>query len=165
MSYCEVCGHPLELKELKNEGLIPYCSCCKAFRFKRFNVAVSMVVVSHDLKQVLLIEQYGKKRYILVAGYVNIGESAEEACHRELLEEVNLKIHHLLFQKTKYYEKTNTLMINFIAVVDHEQVTPNEEIDSYRWFSIDEAKQAIAEGSLAQEFYLLFYEKVNNHEI
>lgn len=163
--YCEVCGTKLEEQNLEHEGIVPYCPCCKAFRFKKFNVAVSMVVVNSEKNQVLLIEQYGKKRYILVAGYVNCGESAEEACRRELAEEVSLKVQSLIFQKTKYFEKTNTLMINYIAIVENEEVTPNHEVDDYAWFSIEDGKTHIAKGSLAEEFYLMFYEKVMRHEI
>lgn len=165
MSFCIECGTKLELKELPNEGLIPFCKTCQTFRFKQYNVAVSMVVVSPDYKRVLLIEQYGKKRWILVAGYVNCGEAAEEACKRELMEEVSLSVKKLIFQKSKYFEKTNTLMLNYIVVADTEQVIPNHEVDSFKWFTVEEGRQQIAGGSLAEEFYLMFYERVINDAI
>lgn len=165
MEYCPTCGTRLEEKVLEHEGIIPYCSTCKKFCFPHFNTAVSMVITTETMDKVLLIEQYGKKRYILVAGYVNKGEDAETAAQREIMEEVALTVKKLTFQKTAYYEKSNTLMINFIAVVEDELVHPNEEIDSYAWFSLEEAKTKIAKGSLAEKFYQLFYEKVKKNEI
>ena len=47
---------------------------------------------STDHSKILLIQQYGKARNILVAGYVNKGESAEEAVVREVKEETGLTV-------------------------------------------------------------------------
>ncbi|MDE7105922.1 MAG: NUDIX domain-containing protein [Anaeroplasmataceae bacterium] len=165
MKYCVHCGTKLELKELEHEGLIPYCSTCKEFRFPIFNTAVSMIITTKSLDKTLLIEQYGKKKHILVAGYITKGESAEDAARREIYEEVGLHVTKLIFQKTAYFEKSNTLMINFIAVVENDEVHSNYEIDDYAWYSIEEGMEAISKGSLAEEFYKLFYEKVKHHEL
>ncbi|MCM1130228.1 MAG: NUDIX domain-containing protein [Roseburia sp.] len=165
MKYCMHCGTKLIDKELEHEGIIPYCPTCKEYRFKIFNTAVSIIITPKALDKVLLIEQYGRKKHILVAGYINQGENAEDAARREIFEEVGLKVNRLIFQKTDYYEKSNTLMINFIAIVEDMNVHPNYEIDDYAWFSIEEGKEKIAKGSLAEKFYMLFYNKVKNHEI
>lgn len=165
MNYCSVCGTKLENRDLEHEGVVKFCPACKEFKFPTFSTAVSMVVVSKDFKHTLLIEQYNKKKYILVAGYINKGESAEEALKRELFEEVSLVPWKITFQKTKYFEKTNTLMLNYIVLVENENVKPNYEIDDYAWFDIEEARNKIAHNSLAQEFYEMFYEKVLNNEI
>ncbi|MDE5547256.1 MAG: NUDIX domain-containing protein [Anaeroplasmataceae bacterium] len=165
MEYCIHCGTKLIEKELEHEGLIPYCPNCKEYRFKIFNTAVSMIITTKDFNKVLLIEQYGKKKHILVAGYINKGENAEDAACREIQEEVGLKVERLIFQKTEFYEKSNTLMINFIAVVENMDVHSNYEIDDYAWFSIEEGKEKIAKGSLAEQFYIMFYNKVKYHEI
>lgn len=165
MSYCQKCGTKLELKNLEHEGMVPYCSTCNAYRFEAFSVAVSMVIVTKDFQKTLLIEQYGKKRYILVAGYVNKAEALEEAAIREIAEEVGLRVERLVYQKSKYYEKSNVLMVNYIAIVENEAVTPNYEIDSFSWFSLAEAKEKIASPSLAQEFYNFFYDRVKNNEL
>lgn len=165
MKYCLECGTKLELKFLEHEGQIPFCPKCQSFRFEPFNTAISTIIVTKDFKKTLLIEQYGKKRYILVAGYVNKGESAEETVKREIAEEVGLEVSRLIFQKTHYYEKSNTLMLNYIAVVNDDFVHSNYEIDSYKWFSLKEALENIAPNSLAKEFYEMFYMRIKNNEI
>ena len=73
--YCMVCGTQLKGKELKNEGVVPFCKSCGEFRFPVFNTAVSMIVISEETKKILLIRQYGRDALILVAGYVSRTES------------------------------------------------------------------------------------------
>ena len=88
MEYCMECGTKLTERFLKNEGMVPFCEQCNAYRFPVFSVAVSMEVLHPDKDKVLLIKQYGKDRYILVAGYINKGESAEHTVVREVREEI-----------------------------------------------------------------------------
>ena len=90
MSYCEECGTELVERFLENEGIIPYCSRCKEYRFPKYNVAVSIITIDDKNRRILLIKQYGRDIYILVAGYVNKGERPEAAVARELREEVGL---------------------------------------------------------------------------
>lgn len=153
MKYCTECGHKLNLRYLKSEGReIPYCESCSAFRFPVFNTAVSMIVMNEKKDRILLIKQYQKDRNILVAGYVNQGEDAEDAVHREVMEEVGLLVISMQFNRSHYYAPSNTLMLNFTVTVKDGPVTPNEEVDAYQWFSIEEAKEQIYPGSLAQSF-------------
>ena len=69
--HCFECGTALIEKELEEEGIVPYCPKCQQYRFPMYNVAVSMIVVDEETGKILLIQQYGKLSYILVAGYVN----------------------------------------------------------------------------------------------
>lgn len=157
MKYCYECGTKLIYKELEHEGIISFCTSCNQFRFPIYSTAVSMIVMNKDMSKILLIKQYNKNRFILVAGYINKGESAEAACIRELKEETSLDAIKLIFNKTEYFEKSNTLMINFGVIVSDEFVIKNYEIDSYEWFDIDDARINIAKNSLASKFLENFY--------
>ena len=158
MSYCPDCGNKLVLKELKNEGMVPYCTKCNEYKFSKFNAAVSMIVRYKD--KIILIKQYGKDDYILVAGYINITESAEEAVYRELKEELNLIPTSIKINRTKYYEKSNTLLINFTVFVDDiSNLSITDEVDSYDIFSIEDSKKNIKENSLAKYFLLKYLEE------
>lgn len=162
MKFCYECGEKLELRECEGEGLVQYCTSCKTFRFPIFNTAISTVIFNKDMDEILLIQQYGKKNNILVAGYVNKGESAEEALIREVKEEVRLNVVRYKFMKSKYYEKSNTLMINFISIVDSQDLRNiSKEVDKAQWFSISEAKESILKGSLAEEFLLNAIKEIN----
>ena len=150
---CSECGQKLIEKELKNEGLVPYCPDCGEFRFPMYNVAVSMIVINKSDGRILLIKQYGRDKNILVAGYVNRGEPLENAVRREIKEETGMTAGKIVFNRTKFFEPSNTLMCNFTAFVeDDRELKTNEEIDSYAWFEQEEARREIYPGSLAAEF-------------
>lgn len=153
MEYCYNCGTKLELKHLEHEGMIPFCNKCNKFIFPIFNAAVSMIICDKDEKNILLIKQYSTNFYRFVAGYINKGESAEEAVYREILEEVGLKPIKIKPLKTSYYEKSNTLMYNYLAICDDINVVTNYEIDEFKWFPIEEAKEALRDAKLAYEFF------------
>lgn len=158
MKYCYNCGTKLIEKELEYEGIIPFCPTCNKFVFPIFSAAVSMIILSPDESKVLLIKQYGKDFYRFVAGYINKGESAEHAVYREMFEEVRLKPRYIKPMKTAYFEKSNTLIYNFVAVCDTLDVNPNYEIDDYAWIPIEDAKEALKDAKLALSFFEYFLE-------
>ena len=157
MEYCYDCGTKLVIKELEHEGLIPYCNKCKKFVFPIFSAAVSMIILDKDEKNILLIKQYGKDFFRFVAGYINKGESAEEAVYREIDEEVGLKPFMIKPLKTAYFEKSNTLMYNFLAKCDNLDVKTNYEIDSYAWIDRNEVLKNLDEAKLAFKFFEFVY--------
>lgn len=153
MEYCYNCGTKLISKELEHEGIIPFCPKCNNFVFPIFSAAVSMIILSSDKSKMLLIKQYGKDFYRFVAGYINKGESAEEAVYREMFEEVGLKPKYIKPLRTKYFDKSNTLMYNYLAVCDNLDVNANYEVDHYAWIPIEEAKVALKDAKLALYFF------------
>lgn len=162
--YCRICGAPLELKQDGNEGLVPYCPACGQFRYPQYNVAVSMIVVNEASGEILLIQQYGHPFYILVAGYVARGESLEDAAVRELKEETGMTAGRLKFNRTRYFEPSDSLMCNFTVFVKNaEEMNPNYEIDSFRWFSPEEARNHIKPGSLAEYFLDSYLDEAKVH--
>lgn len=159
--YCTECGTELIEKELEREGLVPYCPSCKAHRFPGFNVAVSIIVMNPTEDKILLIQQYGSKDYILVAGYVNKGEDAEHTVARELQEETGLKARKIQFNRSHYFAPSNTLMLNFSCVTEDETLAElTDEVDYAKWFAIAEAKENIKPNSLAKRFLKEFLEKI-----
>ena len=154
MNYCMECGSLLHRKPHGEEGLVPYCDTCAAFRYPVFNTAVSLLVMDEAKENILLIRQYGRPSYILVAGYVNCGEDAEDAARRELKEELDLDAVSVSFNRSHYFPPSNTLMLNFTVTVDRKDAQPNREVDDWQWFSLADAREAIKPGSLARAFLL-----------
>ena len=154
MNYCMECGTLLHVLPHGEEGLIPYCDTCAAFRYPVFNTAVSLLVMDERKENIILIRQYGRPAYILVAGYVNHGEDAEDAARRELMEELGLEALTLSFNRSRYFPPSNTLMLNFTVTVKKEDAHPNREVDAWQWFSLPDAREAIKPGSLARAFLL-----------
>ena len=155
--YCRECGTKLEPRELEHEGIVPYCPSCGQYRFPQYNVAVSMIIVNEGKDEILLIQQYGRPSYVLVAGYVSRGEALEDAVIREVKEETGMTVSHMKFNRTQFFEKSDTLMCKFTAFVKNAgELAPNYEIDSYAWFTREEARSNIRPDSLA-EYFLVSY--------
>ncbi len=151
--HCYECGAELTEKELEGEGIVPYCPQCQQYRFPMYNVAVSMVVTDEETGKILLIQQYGKPTYILVAGYVNRGEAEEDAVAREVREETGLHVSRMKFNRTRFFEPSNTLMCNFTAYVYNAKALHiNHEMDRCKWFTPEEAIANIRPNSLAEWF-------------
>ena len=160
--HCRECGAALIKKELMGEGIVPFCPDCGEFRFPMYNVAVSMIVVNRQTNQILLIQQYGKPSYVLVAGYVNRTESLENAVAREIKEETGMTVSEIRFNRTRFFERSNTLMCNFTAFVENDaELQTNEEIDSFAWFSFDDARKNIRPNSLAAYFLNTYLDERN----
>lgn len=155
MKHCYECGTALTKKECEHEGLVPFCGPCNTFRFPIFNTAVSCIVFNKTKDKILLIQQYGRPDYILVAGYIAKGENAEQTVVREIEEETGLTVISHRYIKSEYYEKSNTLIFNYCCVVNTEDLNNiNHEIDKADWFGINDATAAIKKGSLAENFLL-----------
>ena len=161
--FCTKCGTAFETRELEGEGTVQFCPKCNEYHFPVFNTACSMIVVDPKARKILLIKQYGRDHYILVAGYVNRGEDAEQTVAREILEETGLVAKKITFNRSKYFERSNTLMLNWtVEVEDASALKPNSEVDSYNWFTFEEAKRNIKDCSLAQWFLNSYLDSLNN---
>ena len=151
--YCRECGQKLTLRFCENEGLIPYCGKCESYMFPQFNVAVSMVVTNRAQDKILLAKHVEDDDFILFAGYVKKGESAEKTVPREIKEELGLDVVKAKYMSSRYHGKKELLMLNFIVVVEEKELRLNEEIAEAKWCTPEEAVQLIRKGTTA-EFFL-----------
>ncbi len=159
MKYCYNCGGLLKPEFLnQREGMVPKCTMCGKYQFPVFSTAVSMIVLNPSQDKILLIQQYGNTDNILVAGYISKGENAETAAAREIKEETGLDISAVTYNKSEYFAKTNTLMINFVCIASDADLSliDREEVDHAEWFSFDQARKNIKHHSLAEKF-LVYY--------
>lgn len=159
--YCQVCGHQLRKKKCGIDGEVPYCPNCKEFRFERFNSAISAIVLNPSKDKILLIQQYRRTDNILIAGYINKGENAKETLIREIKEETGLNVKEYLYNDNSYFKPSETLIHNYVAIVDSENYQLTNEVDQAKWFSINEAVMEIKPESLAKSFLLEAINKFN----
>lgn len=153
MAYCSECGTQLEMRACEGEqNLIPFCTKCGEYRFPTFNAAVCTAVFNKDKTKILMMRQYGRTLYNFLAGYINKGEDAETALVREMQEEMGMTPASFRFLYTAYFAKSNTLMINFLTIVDNEELSHMAvgEVDAAEWFTYPQACEAVIKGSLAE---------------
>ena len=150
--YCRDCGEKLTLRFLENEGLVPYCPKCEKFKYPFFPVAVSMTVVNRAETKILLAKHKGDSDYKLFAGYVKKGENVEKTIPRELREETKLAAIKWRYFASRFHDKNDILMLNFIVTADEGEVVLGEELDEVRWCTPDEARSLIRKNSTAEHF-------------
>ena len=151
--FCTECGEKLTLMFANGEGLVPYCKNCNQYRFAQFATAVSMVVTNRAKDKILLARHVGQEDFILFAGYVKKGETAEKTVTREFKEETKLNAVKYKYMSSRYPEPKNVLMLNFIVVAeDGEPVLDAKELEEVRWFAFEDALEAIRKDSVAEAF-------------
>jgi NAD+ diphosphatase len=80
-----------------------------------------------------------------LAGFLEPGESIEEACARELAEEAGLRTRKVRYHSTQPWPYPSSLMIGLIAEVEDDEGTPDQtELSEVRWFTRSEARDLIA---------------------
>lgn len=151
--YCTECGEQLTLMFADGEGLVPFCKKCGEFRFPQYSCAVSMVVTNRAKDKILLAKHKGQNDFVLFAGYVKKGETAEKAVAREFKEETKLNTVKAKYMGSRYYEPHNVLMLNFLIIAeDGDVVAEKNELDEARWFTPEEALAIIKKDSVAEAF-------------
>jgi NAD+ diphosphatase len=144
--HCSVCGQPSEAAE---GGWKRVCPACKAEHFPRTDPVVIMLAWKGD--RCLLGRQaaWPKGTYSALAGFLEPGESIEEACARELMEEAGLRATSVAYHSTQPWPYPSSLMIGLIAEVENDDAVADQaELDEVRWFTRQEAR-ALIDGSLA----------------
>jgi NAD+ diphosphatase len=143
--FCGVCGGQCEPR---SAGHAMVCSVCGAQHFPRTDPAVIMLV--HRGDRVLLghSQRFPKTTmYSTLAGFVEPGESLEEAVAREVLEESAIRVGNVRYHSSQPWPFPSSIMLGFYAEGLTEQITidPNELRDA-RWFSRAELRDHDAHG-------------------
>lgn len=123
--YCGKCSQPLQRQE-HNKFL--YCHNCATEIYP--HIAPSIIVRITRDNEILLARNvnFAKNIWALIAGYVEIGESLEEAAHREVQEEVGIKIKNLKYFGSQPWPFGGiSLMVGFTAEYDSGEITLQED--------------------------------------
>ena len=162
--FCTVCGEKLTLMFKQDEGLVPYCKSCSEYRFPLFATAVSMVVTNRSKDKILLAKHAGSDDYILFAGYIKKGETAEKSVAREFKEETRLDTVKFKYMGSRYHEPKNVLMLNFLLMAENGEAVPDpNELTEVKWFAPNEALEAIKKDSTAEAFLKNALNEIKKH--
>ena len=134
--FCSTCGNALEVRQ---GGHVRFCTSCETEVYPRTDPAVMMMVTHHD--RLLLAQHKGRatKFWSTLAGFVEPGESLEDAVRRELFEETGLTARELRYFGSQPWPLPASLMIGFTIEVENDAITIDEkELVEARWFSREE---------------------------
>lgn len=144
---CPRCGEPTRIVM---SGWERRCPADGSSHFPRTDPAV-IVVITDDDDRLLLARQvtWPARRFSLVAGYVEPGETAEHAVAREVLEEVGLRVDSLEYLGSQPWPFPASLMLAYRAHATHTDFrVDGEEISEAAWWSRDALRAAVADGTL-----------------
>jgi NAD+ diphosphatase len=139
--HCAVCGQP---SEAVDGGWKRRCPSCEAEHFPRTDPVVIMLPWHGERCMLGRQEAWPKGMFSALAGFLEPGESIEEACARELSEEAGLRTRNVRYHSTQPWPYPSSLMIGLIAEVEDDEGTPDQtELSEIRWISRDEARKLI----------------------
>ncbi|GAB3703827.1 NAD(+) diphosphatase [Mariniluteicoccus flavus] len=144
---CPGCGGETTMA---SGGMTRACPACDRVSFPRTDAAV-IVAILNDADELLLGHQatWPEGRVSLLAGFVEAGESLEEAVHREMGEEADVEIGDITYVGSQPWPFPRSLMVGFVARATTTDISVDgEEIEYARWFSRAELDARIADGTV-----------------
>ena len=134
--FCGRCATPTVLDE---KDMMLICPECGQNHYPRISPAI-IVAIRKDNELLMAKHSYHDNiRYALIAGFVEPGESIEEAVHREVMEEVGIKIKNLKYERSQSWPFPNSLMLGFTAEYESGNIkVDGDEIVRALWFKKDE---------------------------
>ena len=152
---CGKCGRRMK-KDSKERML--YCESCHNMEFPKICPAVIIGVTDGD--KILMSKYAGRtyKKYALLAGFTEIGETLEETVQREVMEEVGLKVKNIRYYKSQPWSFTDTLLMGFYCDLDGEAAITldREELAMAEWFQRDEIPVEPERDSITNEMIIRF---------
>ena len=142
--FCSVCGHETIVQR---GGQKRVCPACKAEHFPRVDPVIICLVT--DGERCLLGQSRGRlarmNRYSALAGFVDQGESIEEAVAREIMEEAGLQVRNVRYHSSQPWPFPSSLMMGCHAEAATTEINMDpEEMTDVKWFGRQEVLQALA---------------------
>ncbi|NQD37114.1 NAD(+) diphosphatase [Permianibacter sp. IMCC34836] len=144
--FCAGCGAPTEVREA---GHSRHCPSCQRNHFPRTDPAIIVGVTHADKLLFGRGANWPAGRFGMIAGFVEPGESMEQAVAREVMEETGILIRNVQYVMSQPWPSPMSLMLAFFAETDDPQLTLHDkELEEARWLSRDELVTAVRNGSM-----------------
>ncbi len=143
--FCGVCGAPCEPR---SAGHAQVCTACGTQHFPRTDPAVIMLVHRGDRALLGHSQRFpATTMYSTLAGFVEPGESLEEAVAREVFEEVGVRVGAVRYHSSQPWPFPASIMLGFYAEGLSEEITIQaDELRDARWFTRDQMRDPAAHG-------------------
>lgn len=141
--FCAACGGRLHYARA---GWLGRCDACAREHYPRTDQAIIVAVT--DGERLLLGRQFGwpARRWSVVAGFVEPGETLEQTVAREVMEETGVRVHpHTArYLASQPWPFPGSLMLGFIAQAEPDVPHATEELEDARWFSAEDVRAGLA---------------------
>ena len=140
--FCAQCGSPTRVA---SAGWKRHCPACRASHFPRTDPVVIMLATRGDRALLGRNRRRPGARFSCLAGFVEPGETPEEAVRREVREEAGVRCGRVHYLAAQPWPFPSSLMLGFLAEALTEEITVDaEELAEARWFSRDEVREMVA---------------------
>lgn len=155
--FCGRCGHSM-IPDHKERMLL--CPHCHNMVYPRISPAVIIGIINGD--KILMSKYAGRPytNYALIAGFTEIGESAEQTVAREVMEEVGLKVKNIRYYKSQPWGFSGSLLMGFFCDLhgSDEIILDKNELAEAGWFQREEIDLEDDQLSLTREMIMAFKE-------
>ena len=147
--FCGRCGVPLRTKTAERAKECPQCGL---LHFPRLAPAIIVLVERGNELLLARSRHFMPGMYSVLAGFVEPGESLEEAVVREVKEEVGVEIKDIKYFGSQPWPFPHSLMVGFTATYASGEISLNdEEIEDAGWFTIDDLPRIPGKISIARK--------------
>lgn len=159
-SFCGRCGEPLEYSH-KERAMI--CPSCGNVVYPKIAPAVIVGILNSSGDKIVMTRYAGReyKGHALVAGFCEIGETAEDTVCREVLEEVGLHVRNIRYYKSQPWGFDSNLLFGYYCTADEDEPIHMDdgELAKAVWVSRDEIGEEERNLSLTAEMIMHFKEE------
>ena len=151
--FCSHCGHATEIHS-KEYAMV--CPACGYHQYPRVQPCVITIITKGDDELLLAKSAHNKSNmYGLIAGFVEVGETLEEAVQREAFEEVGVQLKNIRYMSSQPWPFPSNLMIAFHAEYDSGDIQLQlEEISDAQFFKFDQLPEIPFKGSIAHSMIM-----------
>ena len=143
--FCGGCG---AATVLARGGFLARCPGCGLEHYPRTDPAI--IVAVSDGERLLLGRQaaWPEKRWSVLAGFLEPGESLEQTVAREVMEEAGVRIRDCRYLASQPWPFPAALMLGFQAEADPQPITIGDELEDARWFTAAQIRAQVAAGEM-----------------
>ncbi len=133
--FCGRCGHEMMHHSV---DLAKHCEQCSLVQYPRISPCIIVLVVDGDRCVLARSPRFPPGRFSTLAGFIEAGESAEAAVHREIREEVGIEVENVRYFKSQSWPFPHSLMLGFFAdYAGGELLADGVEIEEANWYHRD----------------------------
>lgn len=155
--FCGRCGVPLKMRTTERAKECPQCGL---LHFPRLAPAIIVLVERGDKLLLARSRHFMPGMYSVLAGFVEPGESLEQAVVREVREEVGIEIKDIKYFGSQPWPFPHSLMVGFTATYAGGEISlDDDEIENAGWFAVDNLPRIPGKISIARKLIDWFIEK------
>ena len=154
---CGGCGAPLSFSDT---DLALVCPQCGERYYPQIAPAVIVAITRNERKELLLAhnKRFTGNVFSLIAGFVEAGETVEQAVQREIMEETGVTVKNIRYLSSQPWPFPNSLMLAFEAEWESGEAMPDgEELAELGWFTKETLPTIPSPGSIANRVISRFF--------